>query len=166
MNRRKKRPAETKILLLPELKRISANLRRAGRRIVFTNGCFDILHWGHVKYLQDASRLGDILMVAINSDSSIRRLKGNKRPIINQLDRARTLAALESVDYVTVFNQDTPIKVIETVKPYVLVKGSDWKKNKIVGGGFVLGYGGRVSTLNFVKGHSTTSLINKIAKAF
>lgn len=157
---------KTKIKNLTELKKIIANFKARGKKIVFTNGCFDLLHYGHIKYLGDAKSMGDILVVAINSDSSVRKIKGSKRPIINEHDRLRTVAALTSVDYVVPFNENTPIKVIKLLKPNVLVKGADWKKNDIVGSNFVLSYGGRVSTVKLVRGHSTSNLIKKIAKVF
>jgi len=157
---------KTKIKNLTELKKIIANFKARGKKIVFTNGCFDLLHYGHIKYLEDAKSMGDILVVAINSDSSVRKIKGIKRPIINKHDRLRTVAALASVDYVVPFNENTPIKVIKLLKPNVLVKGADWKKNDIVGCNFVLSYGGRVSTVKLVRGHSTSNLIKKIAKVF
>ncbi len=147
------------------LKKIIAGLKARGKKIVFTNGCFDLLHYGHIKYLQDAKKKGDILVVAINSDASVRRIKGKIRPLINQKDRLKIIAALESVNYAVLFNEDTPIKVIKLLKPDILVKGADWKKNHIVGGDFVLGYGGGVCTIKFVKGRSTTNLINKIVKS-
>ena len=157
---------KTKIKNLTELKKIIANFKARGKKIVFTNGCFDLLHYGHIKYLGDAKSMGDILVVAINSDSSVRKIKGSKRPIINEHDRLRTVAALTSVDYVVPFNENTPIKVIKLLKPNVLVKGADWKKNDIVGSNFVLSYGGSVSTVKLVRGHSTSNLIKKIAKVF
>jgi len=155
---------KTKIKNLRDLKKIIAGLKAEGKKIVFTNGCFDLLHYGHIKYFADAKNEGDILVVAINSDASVRRIKGNKRPITNQNDRLKTVAALESVDYVVLFNEDTPIKVIKLLKPDILVKGADWKKNNIVGSNFVLGYKGKVFTIKLVKGRSTTNLINKIVK--
>ncbi len=148
-----------------QLKRIIQRLKTQGKKIVFTNGCFDLLHYGHVKYLEDAKRKGHILVVAINNDASVRRLKGNKRPIINQKDRLLTIAALESVDYVVLFTEDTPLKAIKLIKPDILIKGADWHKNNIVGASFVQGYGGTVSTIKLAKGRSTTGLIKKIAHA-
>ena len=147
------------------LKKILCALRAKGKRIAFTNGCFDILHYGHVKYLEDAKRKGDILIVGINSDASVRRIKGKGRPVVGENDRARTLAGLESVDYVVMFGQDTPIGLIKSIKPDVLVKGADWCRNSIVGADFVCGRGGKVATVKLAKGRSTTALIKKIAKA-
>lgn len=156
---------ESKIKNLKELKKITSNLRKINKKILFTNGCFDLLHYGHIKYLEDAKRKGDILIVGINSDSSIKKIKGKNRPIVNERDRLRIIAALESVNYVVMFNENTPIKVIQSIKPDMLIKGSDWNKNNIVGSDFVLDYGGKVSTIKIIKGRSTTNLINKIAKA-
>jgi D-beta-D-heptose 7-phosphate kinase/D-beta-D-heptose 1-phosphate adenosyltransferase len=150
----------TKVLALPALRRRAASLRRAGRRIVFTNGVFDILHPGHVRYLRAAKRLGDVLVVGINSDRSARRLgKGPGRPLATQRDRAEVLAALEMIDYVTVFDQDTPYELIRAVQPDVLVKGGDWPIDRIVGADLVLARGGRVKSLPFARGYSTSRLI-------
>ena len=132
--------------------------------MVFTNGCFDLLHYGHVRYLEEAKQKGDCLVVAINSDSSVKRIKGARRPLVGQKDRLRIIAGLESVDYVTLFHEDTPLKVISLVKPHILVKGSDWDKSDIVGKDVVLGYGGKVMTVRLVKGRSTRNLIKKIAR--
>ncbi len=134
--------------------------------MVFTNGCFDLLHYGHVKYLEDAKAKGDILVVGVNSDSSVRKIKGKKRPVVGEKDRIRIIAALESVDYVILFKEDTPLKLIQALKPNVLVKGADWNKKHIVGRDTVLSHGGRVLNIKFVKGRSSTSLIKKIAKSF
>lgn len=156
----------TKIKGLKELKKILAGLRAKGKKIVFTNGCFDILHYGHTKYLQDAKKKGDILVVAINSDASVKRIKENKRPIVGETDRLGVIAALESVDYAVLFEEDTPLKVIISLKPDILVKGADWKKNNIVGSDIVSGYGGKVVRIKLMPGRSTTNLIKKIAKNF
>lgn len=159
------RPVNKKIKTLNALKRVIAGLKKKGRKIVFTNGCFDILHYGHAKYLQDAKNKGDILVVALNTDASIRRIKGGFRPIVGESDRLNLLAALESIDYLILFNEETPLKVIKVIKPDILVKGADWKKQSIVGSGLVRAYGGKVLTIPLVKGLSTTNLIKKIAKA-
>jgi rfaE bifunctional protein nucleotidyltransferase chain/domain len=155
---------EGKIKSLNALKKIILRLKEKGKKIVFTNGCFDLLHYGHVKYLEDARRKGDILIVAINSDASVRRLKGDKRPIVNQKDRLRLIAALESVDYTLLFNDQIPLRLIKELKPDILVKGADWDRKQIVGSDIVLSYGGNVSTVKFTEGRSTTNLIKKIAK--
>lgn len=156
----------TKIKGIKELKKIISRLKSQGKRIVFTNGCFDILHYGHVKYLEKTKGLGDCLVVAVNSDASVKRLKGSHRPIVSQYDRMRIIAGLESVDYVVLFKEDTPLKIIKILKPDILVKGSDWNKKSIVGGDFVSSYGGRVVTIQLTKGRSTTNLIRKIARIF
>lgn len=129
--------------------------------VVFTNGCFDILHVGHVRYLQQAKSLGKFLVVGVNSDASVQRLKGPTRPIQNENDRAEILAALASVDFVVIFDQETPEELIRAIRPGVLVKGGDWKPESIVGGSFVLSYGGQVKSLQFVEGKSTTKIIEK-----
>lgn len=157
---------EKKIQDLRKIKKLISYFKARRKKIVFTNGCFDLLHYGHVKYLQDAKKKGDVLVVGINSDSSAKRIKGKKRPVVNEKDRLRLVAALESVDYVVLFKEDTPLKIIKFIKPDVLIKGADWNKNNIVGRDFVLSYGGRVSTIKFVKGYSTSNLIKKIAKRF
>ena len=139
-------------------------MKKPGKKIVFTNGCFDILHKGHVTYLQKAKKLGDILVVGLNSDASVRRLKGPGRPLNSERDRALVLSALDCVDRVVVFNEDTPEKLIHRIRPDVLVKGGDWKKKDIAGAPFVESYGGKVRILPFVKGFSTTGLLAKIQK--
>ena len=135
---------------------------RSEKQIVFTNGCFDLLHVGHVRYLQEARALGDILVVGLNSDSSVKKLKGPDRPVQSEKDRAEILAALACVDYVVVFGEETPLTLIETLAPHILVKGGDWKPEQIVGGSFVLGRGGKVKSLAFHAGRSTSTLIKKI----
>ena len=142
-----------------------SRLRSKGKRIVFTNGCFDILHVGHVDYLSRAKRLGDVLVVGLNSDSSVKKIKGNDRPINKERDRAKVLCALSFVDYVTSFSELTPEKLIVKLKPDILVKGGDWKIEDIVGSSFVKSYGGKVKRIPFVRGYSTTALIAKIERA-
>lgn len=137
--------------------------RSAGRRIVFTNGCFDLLHTGHVTYLDAAARLGDILLVAVNDDESVRRLKGPSRPVCPLGDRMVLLAALGMVGAVTSFAEDTPLELILQVRPDVLVKGGDYRPDDIVGSREVLSGGGEVHTIPFVAGYSTTSLINRLS---
>jgi len=151
-----------KIKTLNSLKKIASRLKKQGKKIVFTNGCFDILHYGHAKYLEDAKRKGDILIVGVNSDQSVRRIKGNKRPILNEKDRISLIAALGSVDYTLLFNGDTPIKVIEALKPNILVKGADWGKGNIVGEDIVSKSGGKVVRMKLVKGRSTSNIIKKL----
>lgn len=133
-----------------------------GKKIVFTNGCFDILHRGHVTYLNEAKKLGDLLVLGLNSDASVKKLKGPERPINNEEDRKFVLSQLKAVDFVEIFSEETPLDLIHTVKPQVLVKGGDWKADQIVGGKEVISWGGKVFSLNFVNGYSTTSLIEKI----
>ena len=132
------------------------------KKIVFTNGCFDILHRGHVTYLNEAKKQGDILVLGLNSDASVKRLKGETRPINNELDRMFVLENLRSIDFVEIFEEDTPLNLILKVKPDVLVKGGDWKLEDIVGGHEVLSWGGEVKSLNFVDNYSTTNVIEKI----
>lgn len=148
-----------------DLKKID-ELKLANKRVVFTNGCFDILHLGHIKYLQKAKELGDILVVGLNSDISVRNLKGNKRPIFNQDERSQILLALSCVDFVIFFDEKTPLRLIKQIKPDVLVKGGDWKTEDIVGSDFVINRGGVVRSLNFEDGYSTTKTIEKILNAY
>ncbi|WII73174.1 D-glycero-beta-D-manno-heptose 1-phosphate adenylyltransferase [Bdellovibrio sp. 22V] len=141
-----------------------APLRQQGKKVVFTNGCFDLLHVGHVRYLQEARNLGDILVVGVNSDASVKRLKGPTRPVQIENDRAEILAALNAVDFTVIFTEDTPENLIHKVRPDILVKGGDWKIEQIVGAPFVMSYGGKVMSLQFVDGKSTTKLIEKAQK--
>ena len=133
-------------------------------KVVFTNGCFDLLHIGHVRYLEEAASLGDILIVGINTDASVQKLKGPTRPIQNENDRAEILASLKSVQHTILFGEETPLELIQKIKPDVLVKGGDWAIPQIVGSDFVLKNGGKVLSLQFVDGKSTTSLIQKSQK--
>jgi rfaE bifunctional protein nucleotidyltransferase chain/domain len=135
---------------------------KAGKKVVFTNGCFDLLHPGHVRYLEAARSLGDILIVAINSDASVRRLKGSDRPIVPELERCEVIAALRCVDLVTMFEEDTPYEVIAEILPDVLVKGGDWTPETIVGRDIVEGRGGTVTAIRFEQGFSTTAIIDRI----
>ena len=137
---------------------------RATHRIVFTNGCFDILHLGHASYLADARDLGDVLVVGLNTDESVRRLKGANRPVKDQDTRALLLASLQVVDLVVLFPEETPSELIRLVKPDVLVKGGDYRKEEIAGYETVTAYGGEIVTIPFVEGHSSSSLIQKIEK--
>ncbi len=147
-----------------ELAKICDELRDQGKTIVFTNGCFDILHRGHVQYLREAKELGDILIVGLNSDSSVTRIKGPERPIMPESDRAFILNGLKSVDFVCIFDEDTPFELIKALKPHILVKGADYADKKIVGAEFVQKHGGKVALINVVEGKSTTSIIDKIRK--
>jgi rfaE bifunctional protein nucleotidyltransferase chain/domain len=155
-----------KIKTTAELAPLLSLLRATGQTIVFTNGCFDLIHPGHTRYLATAKALGDILVVAVNSDASVRTIKGEKRPINTQIDRAETLAALEAVDYVTIFDEPDPYKVIAALQPDVLVKGGDWPIEKIIGRDIVQARGGRVVNVPYVDGASTTSIIEKILKTY
>jgi len=163
-NRRSQFFLSSKIKSLSALSREIARLKKNGRVVVFTNGCFDILHYGHAQYLQSAKNKGDILVVAVNSDSSIKKIKGKNRPIVDQKNRLGLLSALGCIDYLTLFNEETPLEVIRRIKPDILVKGADWKKSNIVGSDFVRSYGGKVLTVKLVKGLSTTNLIKRIVK--
>jgi D-glycero-beta-D-manno-heptose 1-phosphate adenylyltransferase len=154
---------ESKVLLgLEDVRRVRAALRTGGRRLVFTNGCFDILHVGHVRYLQAARALGDALLVAINSDRAVRELKGVGRPVLNERERAEMLAALAAVDYVTIFDAASPRALIAEILPDILVKGGDYSLDEIHGREEVEAAGGRVLALPFVEGASTTSIIERI----
>lgn len=153
---------EEKLLDRQHLGAVCAMLRRAHKRVVFTNGCFDLLHPGHVKLLTSARRLGDVLVVGLNSDASVKRLKGDSRPVLLEHDRAQVLGSLDAVDFVVVFDEDTPESLIRTVRPDVLVKGGDYTEETVVGAPFVRAYGGDVVLIPFVLGHSTTALLSKL----
>jgi rfaE bifunctional protein nucleotidyltransferase chain/domain len=142
---------------------LCARLRNEGKRIVFTNGCFDLLHAGHAQYLRRAAALGDVLLVGLNSDASVRRLKGEGRPVQKAADRAYLLASLSCVSYVAIFPEDTPARLIGEVVPHVLVKGGDWKGKEIVGSDVVRAHGGAVKTIRFLPGRSTTSILARAA---
>ncbi|MFC1698952.1 D-glycero-beta-D-manno-heptose 1-phosphate adenylyltransferase [Candidatus Omnitrophota bacterium] len=154
-----------KIKTLKELKRIAALAKRKKQRLVFTNGCFDIIHPGHIKYLEKAKSLGDELIVAVNSNASVRKIKGRKRPIFGAKQRAFLVAACQCVDFVTIFSELTPLKLIRSLRPQVLAKGADWKKGKIVGKDFVESYGGCVRRIKFEPGYSTSAIIAKIKES-
>jgi D-beta-D-heptose 7-phosphate kinase/D-beta-D-heptose 1-phosphate adenosyltransferase len=154
------------ILSLDQLRTERERLRQAGHRVVFTNGCFDLIHPGHVNYLQQARRLGDALIVALNSDRSVRELKGEKRPILNQDERAEVIAALGCVDYVTIFDEPTPCEIIASLLPDVLVKGGDWIVDQIVGREEVEAAGGKVLSLPFIEGCSTSDVIERIVRRY
>jgi len=138
--------------------------RRAGKRVVFTNGCFDLMHVGHVRYLAAARDAGDLLVVAINADASVQRLKGPERPLVPEAARAEVLAALAAVDLVTIFEEDTPAEVIAALRPDVLVKGADWAPDQVVGRDTVEAHGGRVELIPVVEGFSTTALVDRIRR--
>jgi D-beta-D-heptose 7-phosphate kinase/D-beta-D-heptose 1-phosphate adenosyltransferase len=150
-----------KIVDRDHLSRVMASHQLQNKKIVFTNGCFDILHFGHIYYLAKARDLGDLLIVGLNADASVTRLKGPSRPINEQYHRAFVLASLQVVDYVTIFDEDTPLNLIQQVKPHVLVKGSDYKPEEVVGGDLVQSWGGKVQLVDVVPGLSTTHIISK-----
>lgn len=153
---------QSRIVDLPSLERMLAIWRFRGETIVFTNGCFDVLHLGHIDYLTKAADMGDVLIIGLNSDESVRRLKGKKRPVNNENARALVVASLRFVTAVVLFNEDTPYELIRIVQPDVLVKGGDYKLEEIVGYDIVTARGGRVVTPDFLPGYSTSQLIEKI----
>jgi len=153
-----------KIKRIKDLKKTVENLKRKGKKIVFTNGCFDILHIGHINYLRKAKAKGDILIIGLNSDDSVKKIKGKGRPLTSQNERAEILAALEFVDFVTIFEEETPLNLIKEIKPDVLVKGGDWKKEEVVGSDFVESYGGKTALIPLVEGKSTSLIIEKIGR--
>ncbi|MHA1833303.1 MAG: D-glycero-beta-D-manno-heptose 1-phosphate adenylyltransferase [Candidatus Baldrarchaeia archaeon] len=152
----------SKIKTLTELKQIVDKIRRQGKKIVFTNGCFDLLHIGHVRYLQEAKNLGDILIVAVNSDESVKKIKGKGRPIIPAEERSEVIAALECVDYVVVFHETLPNRMIKILKPDVHVKGGDYSIGELPEAKIVKSHGGKVVILGKVEGHSTSEIIKRV----
>lgn len=151
-----------KVKALPEIKNEIDQLKAQGKRIVFTNGCFDLLHPGHARYLWATKQSGDYLVVAVNSDRSVRSIKGQGRPVVSEQERAEMVAALACVDGVVIFDEDTPLRVIEYLLPDVLVKGGDWQENQIVGADVVKKAGGTVKRIPFVPGYSTSAMLAKI----
>ena len=151
-----------KLKTLRQLLPLLSRRRKSGDKIVFTNGCFDLLHIGHVRYLKSARSLGDVLVIGLNTDVSVRKLKGKGRPVTPEKERAEVLAALEAVDYVVFFSTPTPEPLIHKIRPDYLVKGGDWKVKDIAGSGFVASYGGKTRSLPFVKDRSTTRILEKI----
>jgi D-beta-D-heptose 7-phosphate kinase/D-beta-D-heptose 1-phosphate adenosyltransferase len=149
-----------------ELKATVDRLKREGKKVVFTNGCFDILHAGHTRYLREARKLGDALILALNSDGSVRSIKGPMRPIVPEAERAEVVASLDSVDYVTVFEELTPLELIEYLQPDVIVKGGDWAEKDIVGAEAVRKWGGRVAIMPVIEGASTTNIIDKVLQVY
>lgn len=143
-------------------KEVIEELKKSGQKVVFTNGCFDILHVGHLRYMNEAKNQGDILVVAVNSDASVKRLKGESRPINNERDRAEMLSGLKAVDFTVIFEEDTPMEIIEELKPSIHVKGGDYKKEDLPETAIVEKNGGEVRILSFVEGKSTTNIVNKI----
>ncbi|HMN17632.1 MAG: D-glycero-beta-D-manno-heptose 1-phosphate adenylyltransferase [Ignavibacteriota bacterium] len=151
---------------IKEIKEIRNRLKQENKKVVFTNGCFDLIHSGHVDYLVKAKELGDILIVALNSDQSVKRIKGDKRPILKQEERAFIVSNLKPVDYVTFFEEDTPAEIINELLPDILVKGADWSIDKIVGRDIVEANGGKVQTITFVNDQSTSKIIQLIKDRF
>ena len=151
---------------LQEIKKIRLKLKAEGKNVVFTNGVFDLIHSGHVDYLSKAKKLGDVLIVGLNSDDSVKRIKGDKRPILNQAERAFILSNIKPVDYVVVFEEDTPANLISEIIPDILVKGADWAVEKIVGKDIVEKNGGKVMNIEFVNDQSTSRIIELIVKSY
>ena len=149
-----------------EIKKIRTQLKSEGKKVVFTNGVFDLIHSGHVDYLVKAKEMGDVLILALNSDSSVKRIKGNKRPILEQNERAFIVSNLKPVDYVTFFEEDTPAEIISDLIPDVLVKGADWAIDKIVGREVVEANGGEVKNIKFINDQSTSNIINIIKERY
>ncbi|WP_299818587.1 D-glycero-beta-D-manno-heptose 1-phosphate adenylyltransferase [uncultured Pontibacter sp.] len=156
--------SSNKIYTLPQLQERLQEWRAQGQKIVFTNGCFDLLHLGHVDYLEKARQLGDKLVLGLNTDASISRIKGPTRPLQDEMSRARIMASLLFIDAVVLFNDETPLELIKAVQPDVLVKGDDYAVEQIVGHEVVQANGGKVETVPLVKGYSTTNIVNKIEK--
>jgi D-beta-D-heptose 7-phosphate kinase/D-beta-D-heptose 1-phosphate adenosyltransferase len=154
----------SKIVSLEQMKQARASLREAGKVVVFTNGCFDLLHPGHVRYLQEARKLGEALIVALNSDRAVQSLKGVTRPILKENERAEVMAALACVDYVMIFDDVSPQATITALLPDILVKGGDWGVENIIGAAEVTAAGGQVLSLNFVPGVSTSEIIDRIQR--
>ncbi|GAB3554485.1 D-glycero-beta-D-manno-heptose 1-phosphate adenylyltransferase [Spirosoma fluminis] len=157
---------ESKILSRAEAIRQADQWRAEGQRIVFTNGCFDIVHLGHIDYLEKARSLGDRMILGLNTDASVSCIKGPLRPVVNEYARARLMAALQFVDAVTLFSESTPLELIEAVRPDILVKGNDYTIDTIVGADFVLARGGKVETVALIPGYSTTRLIERIKQSY
>jgi rfaE bifunctional protein nucleotidyltransferase chain/domain len=157
---------ESKILSREAAKKQIEQWQAEGKKIVFTNGCFDIVHLGHIDYLEKAQALGDKLVLGLNTDASVRRLKGESRPVINEYARARMMSAMSFIDAVILFDEETPKELIETLCPNILVKGDDYTIENIVGAEFVMAHGGEVKTISLVKGYSTSSIIQKIKESY
>ena len=160
------RGLKTKLKTLEIIKNEIQPLQQQGKKIVFTNGCFDILHAGHVDIFQQARNLGDALVVAVNSDISIKKIKGEKRPVVPQAQRMQVLAALEAIDYVVIFDEENPLKIIKELQPDILVKGGDWPVETIVGREIVEKKGGKVLSIPLMEGISTTNIIEEVNKRF
>lgn len=158
--------AAVKVKRRSVLKNVISELKSAGKTVVFTNGCFDILHVGHVRYLETARALGDCLVVAINTDDTVKRLKGECRPLVPEFERAELVAALECVDYVTLFSEDTPAEIISYLQPDIHVKGGDYAADDLPEAAAVKAYGGRIEIVPFIKGRSTTNLITRVLESY
>lgn len=154
------------IKTIEEMKEIRQQLKNQNKKVVFTNGCFDLIHAGHINYLSKAKALGDVMIVGLNSDASVKRIKGSKRPILNETERSFIISNLKPVDYVTLFDEDTPKLLIEELLPDILVKGADWEIKNIVGKDVVIANGGEVKTIEFVNDQSTSNIIQLIADRF
>ena len=157
---------ENKIVNREQLKKELDRLRSKGKRVVFTNGCFDILHVGHARYLKEAKKTGDVLVLALNSDASVRAIKGETRPLIPEEERAYMVASLEAVDYVTIFSETTPLELIDYLMPDVLVKGGDWAEENVVGRESIRKWGGKVVIIPEIEGASTTNIVEKIRRTY
>ena len=155
-----------KIVTWELLKERVERVRGEGKKIAFTNGCFDILHVGHVQYLSEARKTGDLLILGLNSDASVRTIKGEKRPLVPQGERAEVVASLDAVDYVTLFDDPTPLRLIEYLRPDVLVKGGDWKEDAVVGGDAFRSWGGKIVIVPLTKGVSTTNIVEKVLQVY
>jgi rfaE bifunctional protein nucleotidyltransferase chain/domain len=156
----------SKVKSLVTLRKIRARLHRQGKKVVFTNGCFDLIHGGHIELFRKAKSLGDVLIVALNTDASVRRIKGPSRPVFPLEERFEVLGAIEEIDYLTSFNEETPQKIIASLLPDVLVKGGDWPPDQVVGKREVEAAGGKVVLVPYLKGHSSSSIIKKIIRTF
>jgi D-glycero-beta-D-manno-heptose 1-phosphate adenylyltransferase len=158
--------AESKIISREQGAALVEEWHAQGQQVVFTNGCFDLVHLGHIDYLEKARNLGDRMVLGLNTDASVNRLKGPQRPVVNEYARARLMASLQFVDAVILFDEPTPLELIQSIRPDILVKGDDYTVDTIVGADFVLNNGGAVKTISLVKGYSTTSLIEKIKSSY
>jgi D-beta-D-heptose 7-phosphate kinase/D-beta-D-heptose 1-phosphate adenosyltransferase len=157
--------AESKIVDVLEAAQTARRLKNQKKKVVFTNGCFDLIHYGHIQYLQKAKKLGDWLVLGLNSDASVKKLKGAGRPVLNENDRAHIMAALDCVDQVVLFGEPTPLKLIKSIKPDILVKGGDYTVNRIVGHKEVKKWGGRAVTIPYQEGKSTSGVIKQIVES-
>ncbi|MFC1703414.1 D-glycero-beta-D-manno-heptose 1-phosphate adenylyltransferase [Candidatus Omnitrophota bacterium] len=155
---------EHKLKTLRQARVIVSQLKKKGKKVVFTNGCFDLLHLGHITYLQAAKKKGDVLVLGLNSDASVKKIKGATRPILPEFDRAGILSALSCVDFIVLFKEATPLRLIKNLKPNILVKGADWKTDNIVGSDIVKSSGGKVQTITYLKNRSSSKIIKDIIR--